>query len=325
MLTDPDLHPLAVEDHLSTDDGMEVELLDLWLPPLDSEPSPQLPQQLSQTVKPLQPSTAVQGPPSYLLLSAQGQLPAVAVRPIDGMAPLQRMAAIASNFQQKTSLIVCPALVHAAADTLALANQLMPNRRQKTLDAAVLWIALQLYPHEKGRNPCARHFAAAAAVSASTLATVSNMLRHDIKFTTALHMEMYKQWIAAGDSERQFSPEPHPASRGIKRGREESARSPSEQHASDDVSVAEDATFFPMQKKIHVGRSQLTDDCTGVQLPAESFQPTAGQLLFVMPTRHCKNHLNLALPHVVVPDIKYACLHTLAEYLHISLSIYIGM
>ena len=50
MLTDPDLHPLAVEGYLSTDDGMEVELLDLWLPPLNSfEPSPQLPQQLSQT------------------------------------------------------------------------------------------------------------------------------------------------------------------------------------------------------------------------------------------------------------------------------------
>ena len=123
MLTDPDLHPLAVEGYLSTDDGMEVELLDLWLPPLNSfEPSPQLPQQLSQTANTPQPSTVVQGSPSYLLQSAQGQLLPVAIRPIDCMAPLQRMAAIASNFQQKTTVIVHPASVHAAAYTLALAE-----------------------------------------------------------------------------------------------------------------------------------------------------------------------------------------------------------
>ena len=133
----------------------------------------------------------------------------------------------------------------------------------------MLWNALQLYPHERTQKLCAKHFASAAGVSTSTLANVANLLSDSSSFTKMLPLEMYKRWIASGDSECQCSPEPQSAGRGIKRGREEGAKSPSEQNASGVASLAEDAAFFPL-KKIHVDMSYLADGHICIQFPAAS-------------------------------------------------------
>ena len=305
MITNPEQYPAAAEILLSSDDGMDFGSSDLWLPPLDSPaPSPQLPQQLppstgavhidAQLQYVLTASEAVHvSDPKLPQAATQSQLqlprnPATKLRPstVDCTGALQRLTAIASSFQQKSALLVCPAPVHAAASVLASASQLTPTRQQKTIDAAVLWNALQLYPHERMQKLCAKHFAIVAGVSTSTLANVASMLSDNTRFTTMLHLEMYQRWIASGDSERQCSPEPQSAGRGIKRGREEGAKSPSEQHASSVASLAEDAAFFP-SKKIHVDRSCQADDHICIQFPIDSCQPTPGQLLLVMLTRHC--------------------------------------
>ena len=244
--------------------------------------------------------TVLQGSSYYMPGFAPSQPSQVANKPNVGMTPQQRMAAIASNFQQKTTVFVRPAPAHAAAHLLDMAKQLMPTRGQKTIDAAVLWAALCKYPNKERHLYRAKHFAEAAGVSSSTLSTVSSKLLNNVKFTTELHLEMYRQWVASGDSEVLFSSEREPASRGTKRGRDESAlaSSPPEQIASD----AEDgAVFFPVMKKIHVDGGQLADDQTGI--PADSCQPTSGQLLLVLLTRHCKKHLINAMTCVIVPDV----------------------
>ena len=248
---------------------------------------------------PPQPQTVVQGCTSCLPCFTTPHLPSVAAEPALCPTPLQRLTATASIFQQMTTLLVRPAAVRAAANMLDMANQLLAFRRQKTIDAAVLWLALTKYPHDEGKMYRAKHFASAAEVSQPTLATASKALDDDLKFTTELHLKMCEQWIAAGDSERRLAPESESANRGTKRGREESAaaRSPSELAAS----LAEDAVFFPMKKKIHVDESQLVDDRTDIRIVADSCQPTPGQLQSVMLTKHCKKHLTMAKPCVVVP------------------------
>ena len=158
VIINPEPYHAAAESFLSTDDGMDFESSDLWLPPLESPvPSLQLPQQLSQQVPPLIwcnidaqlqyvsiVSEAIHVPDLKLpQISTQSQpwLPRKPVTPstVDCTCALQRLTAIASNFQQKSALLVCPAPVHAAASLLAFASQqLMPTRQQKAIDAAVL-------------------------------------------------------------------------------------------------------------------------------------------------------------------------------------------
>ena len=299
------VHIDAQQQYVSTP-SEAVHLSPLTLPA--RSPSHSLPQILRMLAVPNQFLTVLQGSSSYMLASATGQLPQVANKPTLCMAGLQRLTAIASKFQQKTTVFVRSAPVHAAANLLDMAKRLMPSREQKTIDAAVLWAALCKYPHEEHRLYRAKHFAGAAGVSNSTLSIASNKLLNDVEFTTALHMMMYSQWVAAGDSEMLLSSEPEPASRGTKRGREEDAlaSSPAEQVAFDAASLAEDAVFFPMKKKIHVDGSQLADEHTGIQVPAYSCQPTSGQLLLVMLTRHCKDYLILQTTYVILLDANCA-------------------